>query len=891
LPAIDLSLLGLCIVPAARASAWLTNNPLAAARVVHTATLLQNGKVLVAGGNNGTNAINTAELYDPATGLWTPTGPLNTARSYHTATLLQNGKVLVAGGLNTNSLTSCELYDPLSGTWTLTGPLNVARSYSRATPLSDGEVLMTGGNDTTSDFTNTPTAELYNPATGSWTLTGNLHEGRSAHTATLLPDGRVLVAGGSGNLTDSSNVDPTLSSIEIYDPSLGTWTLSGSLTEKRSWQTATLLPNGLVMFAGGIDFNGTLTFPYLSTVELYDPIAGTNTLTAAMSTLRADHTATLLPNGRVLVTGGQTDSTGNLTNSVEVYDPVAGTWSLTNSLATARFLHTATLLPSGEILVTGGGTTTNPVTSTTELYDSTISPAAGTWTFTGSMQFRRRSFTMTLLPDGTVLVAAGENGNLTMLSSAELYNPITGIWTNTGSLNTARFHHAATLLPNGKVLVTGGIDSNLFGTTSAELYDPITGIWTTANPMNSPHLAHTATLLHNGKVLVAGDGLGHPNSAELYDWTTGTWTPTGNMITYRTYHKAVLLPNGKVLVVGGDHGTVNLSSAELYDPATGMWTAAGTTRAADEFSTAAVLLPSGHALVVGGDTNALPVADLFDPTTGSWTPAQPPKAIHYDPTFTLLSNGKGLLAGEGSSEIYDPATAQWTTTGNMNQYRYDQQSIELPDGRVLTAGGADSTSATTNAELYDIGLAFTNSSRPQILSVPSNLNLGTALTLTGSGFRGISEGSSGSTQASSTGHPLVRLKSLESSQTTFLLTTNWSTNSFTSLPVWNFPPGYALATVFVNGIQSTSSIVNISVPVPAMTTLSNAQSLPDGSFQFTFTNNPGAVFGILASTNLTLPLSNWTALSGITEIAPGEFQFKDPQATNSLQRFYELFTP
>jgi len=132
------------------------------------------------------------------------------------------------------------------------------------------------------------------------------------------------------------------------------------------------------------------------------------------------------------------------------------------------------------------------------------------------------------------------------------------------------------------------------------------------------------------------------------------------------------------------------------------------------------------------------------------------------------------------------------------------------------------------------------------------------------------------------------LRNIESGQTTFLSTTNWSTNSFTSLPVWNFPPGWAMATVFVNGIPSTSSIVNISVPIPTLPIITDAKKLTSGTFQFTFTNSVGAVFGALASTNVSLPLSNWTALSGITEISPGQFQFTDPQATNSPQRFYRV---
>jgi hypothetical protein len=136
----------------------------------------------------------------------------------------------------------------------------------------------------------------------------------------------------------------------------------------------------------------------------------------------------------------------------------------------------------------------------------------------------------------------------------------------------------------------------------------------------------------------------------------------------------------------------------------------------------------------------------------------------------------------------------------------------------------------------------------------------------------------------------MQLRRLDNEQTMFLLTTNWSTNSFTSLPVWNFPPGYALATVFVNGIQSTSSIVNISVPVPTTATLTSSQKLTNG-FQFAFTNNVGALFGVLTTTNLALPLTDWTALGGVMETSPGQFLFTDPQATNGGQRFYRAFAP
>ena len=213
----------------------------------------------------------------------------------------------------------------------------------------------------------------------------------------------------------------------------------------------------------------------------------------------------------------------------------------------------------------------------------------------------------------------------------------------------------------------------------------------------------------------------------------------------------------------------------------------------------------------------------------------------------------------------------------------------LPNGQVLVAGGFN-FGTLSSVELYDVGLGYTHSWQPQIATVPSPLNLGDSLVVTSAQFRGVAEGSGGNSQDSSTDYPLVQLRRLDNEQTVFLLTTNWSTNSFTSLPVWNFPPGFALATVFVNGIQSTSSIVNISVPVPTAANLTGPQKLTNG-FQFAFTNNVGALFGVLATTNLALPLANWTALGGVVEISPGQFQFTDPQATNSPQRFYRAYSP
>jgi hypothetical protein len=313
------------------------------ARTYHTATLLNNGLVLVAGGYaGGVNNLPSAELYNPSTGTFTPTGSLNNERYQHTATLLNNGLVLIAGGYHSGALASAELYDPATGTFSYIGNLNIARYEHTATLLSNGMVLIAGGDATCCVSGYQATAELYNPATGTFTLTGNMTTQRVNHTATLLNNGMVLMAGGQ----NSSGIR---TSAELYNPATGTFTLTGSLTTARFSQTATLLNNGLALLAGGEGSSALL-----ASAELYNPTSGTFTLTGSLNTARGRQTATLLNNGTVLMAGGIYDTNGDATNSAELYNPAAGTFSLTGSLNTARDVHTATLLNDGMVLVAGG---------------------------------------------------------------------------------------------------------------------------------------------------------------------------------------------------------------------------------------------------------------------------------------------------------------------------------------------------------------------------------------------------------------------------------------------------------------------------------------------------------------------------------------------------------
>lgn len=345
---VALALLGWIEAAQAATNQWTPAASMTTARWFPTATLLRSGKVLVAGGSGGIAELASAELYDSATNSWSAAGSMATTRRSHTATLLPSGKVLVTGGAYFGIgygvyLASAELYDPATNSWSAAGALATARSYHTATLLPSGKVLVVGGanyNDSGQFYL--ASAELYDPATNGWSAAGSLVSGRHDHTATLLPSGKVLVAGGLGpNAT-------YLASAELYDPATNSWSAARSPAIARVNHTATLLlPSGNVLVAGGFNSTGNL-----SSAEVYDPARNSWSAAGALGTARGEHTATLLPSGRVLVAGGF-NVIANLTD-VELFDPTTNSWSSTGSLATGRTGNTATLLSSGEVLVAGG---------------------------------------------------------------------------------------------------------------------------------------------------------------------------------------------------------------------------------------------------------------------------------------------------------------------------------------------------------------------------------------------------------------------------------------------------------------------------------------------------------------------------------------------------------
>ena len=343
--------------------------------------------------------------------------------------------------------------------------------------------------------------------------------------------------------------------VSVYAQSPGTFAAAGNMSSPRVFHSATLLPNGKVLITGGLSplIGAALT---LATAELYGPASGTFGGAGRMNSARSQHSATLLSNGKVLIAGGELSNEPLI--SAELYDPATGVFTPTGNMTLPRAGNFAMLLPTGAVLITGAD---GAGSESSELYN----PETGTFTATGSCPVvynYGNSGSATLLADGRVLLV-GYYTNL-----AALYDPLSGQCSPVGSARRSR--PSATLLADGKVLFAGGNDDP-GEDAGADLFNSSTGIFSPTGSMSASRADHTATLLPDGRVLIAGsqgDGGNTQASAELYDPAEGVFIPTGAMNTSRGLASATLLLNGQVLFAGGiQYLNSPLASAEVYRPA------------------------------------------------------------------------------------------------------------------------------------------------------------------------------------------------------------------------------------------------------------------------------------------------------------------------------------
>lgn len=332
--------------------------------------------------------------------------------------------------------------------------------------------------------------------TVAWSSTGDLLTGRHSHTATTLPDGTVLIAGGERD--DPSQPSSSTHTTEIYDPAIGAFVPGTPMPNARSRHTDTVLDDGRVLIAGG----------QLGHAEVYDPVSQTWERTSGMISWRRQHAATRLADGRVLITGGRaTTTTAAAHASAEVFDPATGVWTATGSMSVGRLDHASTLLPDGRVLVTGGRPSQTFLggVASAEIYD----PSTGVFSPIADMNNAHHNHTATTLSDGTVLVVG---------AGSEVFDPATGAWQPTAGSMTygGRTFHTALLLLDGRVLAVGGHDFT--ASTTAELYEVASGTWVKTGELVGRRDLHATALLEDGTVLVTGSA----NSADRSTAEIGT---------------------------------------------------------------------------------------------------------------------------------------------------------------------------------------------------------------------------------------------------------------------------------------------------------------------------------------------------------------------------------
>lgn len=623
-----------------------------------TSVLLHDGRLLVIGGYNNRTTLTSCELYDPINDVWTPTGSLKVGRLRHSASLLPDGRVLVAGGTTSRNgslvvTSSCEIYDPSTGQWENTQSLPWERASQSMIALPSGKILLVGG------YPYAVECALFDPTTFQWRRTGSPTTAfpTGENSLTLLPDGTVLLAGGWGGSMGMSAV------CEIYDPTMEKWSRTGDLKNRRAGHRTFLLPNGKVLIAGGHDAHvqgNDQTCFSLSTCEIYDPSTKEWTYTTSLPEKPSYFGAALLPTGEIFIAGGG-ERDDNATpkiffNTTLLFTPGVGEWNPGGSTTGVHGFSTLSALPNGKAILIGGAIDcANSVqTNATELYDF----ASRTWATGANLLIGRDHQTATLLTTDKLLIVGGQTGRVST-STCEFFDYTNNTCTAAPDLALARAMHTATLLADGRLLIVGGATGDLTDQQSldlprkTELFSSFSNRWESSAPLLQGRYGHTATLLEDGRVLVVGGwNHGYLTSCELYDPVCDSWVPAPPIPIGRAFHTATPLTGNKVIITGGQGESGDRNDAVIFDANTNSWQSAGTL-AGGRYGHLSVISSDGRIVVVGGRNSSgttLATAEVYDVIRNSWETIQSIPLSFRDNAACALPDGSILLAGGYSDD-------------------------------------------------------------------------------------------------------------------------------------------------------------------------------------------------------------------------------------------------
>ncbi|WP_437751909.1 Kelch repeat-containing protein [Sorangium sp. So ce1389] len=737
---------GLAMLPAGAAWAdgapsWESVPPMITPRGEHTATVLQDGRVLVAGGYTEVDQVgaytdeNTAvslrevEIYDPATRTWSPAAPLSRGRSGHAAILLPNGHVLVAGGRARSRWTfgpehsSAEVYDPTSDTWTAVGRLPVPHP-APSMVLASGRPVLVGMAYSEVDAIDWMHAAVYDPESRSWTTVPscNAYSRLTPIGATLLHDGRVMAVGSGCSLHD-------------LETGLWTWEQGAVLdTWRYRYPDATTLPGGGVLVVGG-----TLAGPdpeihafsqiYLPQDDRWEPTSGPYAPASTPcglngSSIRGARTS-LLRSGKVLLTGGvescwPKDSTGDIVPfyaTMALFDEATRAWSSLDvepPVTMARAYHSSTRLSDGSLLIAGGYVGAKTPTASAVLFHERSQLGAGCAADSDcGSGFCADSVCCDARCAGPCDACAAASG----APQDGVCAPLTGVACDDAGACVAGGTCEAGACVGGAAAPDGTpcSDGDVCSTASACVGGACVG--------SSLATCLPADDCHEAPACDAAAGCAAPAPAMPdgtpcdFPGTEDGWRETGRMGTFLSNNRATVLRDGTVLVIGSGRLPSRSEPEPVwtrYDPSTGAWQPARPIGVRSARSP--TLLPDGTVLVIGPNSFVSPSSGpastwRFDPATDTWTPAAATVASRFGHTTTLLQDGRVLVAGGDQTggyggvlvEVYDPVADAWTARAPLNVPRQGHSATLLPDGRVLVAGGADQypTIMLASAEVYD----------------------------------------------------------------------------------------------------------------------------------------------------------------------------------------------